>query len=203
MLWVPAAPTLWFISMMMLFYFITPWLRAQADNPLRFLICVLLLCCALYAYGELTHKLDYRLLRYGPMYACGLYIGRNAASMLKLPLWIPLTALPFTFLFGSKSFFYHSDSSIELMPSLLTASVAIFLMLMRIYQQSTTPRLISTMSYASYFMYLFHRPIFALMIRSWFPSHGALQIAYLVVCCLPVICITSYVGQLLYDKAVS
>ena len=202
MFWTPAAPTLWFITMMMLFYFITPWLKAQAMQPFHFTIAVLCFCSILYGYGQLTQTLDLRVLRYAPIYACGLFIGSNPPHRLQLPLWIPLIALPPTFILGSRSFFYHSDSSIDLTPCLLAASLIVFLFFMRTLQNSSTPRLIHILSYASYFMYLFHRPLFAVFVRSWFPAHGIKQLLYLGGCCLPIIVVISYAGQYLYDKTV-
>lgn len=202
MFWAPAAPTLWFITMMMIFYFVTPLLKAQTSRPVHFTIAVLCFCAILYGFGQLTQTLDLRILRYAPLYACGLFIGSNSSYRLQLPLWIPLIALPPTFLLGSRSFFYHSDSSVDLTPFLLAASLVIFLLLMRALQNSTTPRLIHILSYASYFMYLFHRPLFAMFVRSWFPAHGITQLLYLVGCCVPAIVVISYTGQYLYDRIV-
>ena len=64
------------------------------------------------------------------------------------------------------------------------------------------PPLVLAVSTPSFFMYLFHRPIFLLFTSHGFPSSAPLQLAVLLLLALPVIVAVSWKGQALYDSAV-
>jgi hypothetical protein len=61
-------------------------------------------------------------------------------------------------------------------------------------------RLIEIISYASYCMFLFHRPIWWGMARVWTPSYHYIQMAYMIILGIPLIILWSYYIQKAYDK---
>ena len=63
-----------------------------------------------------------------------------------------------------------------------------------------TQRIIIFLSTASYFMYLFHRPLYQIIARIYFPVTPVLQLLFLLFVCLPIIIITSFVLQKIYNN---
>lgn len=63
--------------------------------------------------------------------------------------------------------------------------------------------LVMLVSTASYFMYLLHRPIFWLITARPLPETATGQLAVLLLVCLPITVVVSWLGQKLYDRGVS
>ncbi|MDB5819320.1 MAG: hypothetical protein JWQ11_2960, partial [Rhizobacter sp.] len=57
------------------------------------------------------------------------------------------------------------------------------------------------LAYAGYAAYLFHRPIYMLLIGSYLPESPGLQIAYILFVCVPIIFVVATVIQRLFDRA--
>jgi peptidoglycan/LPS O-acetylase OafA/YrhL len=94
------------------------------------------------------------------------------------------------------------DSSLNAIPLAVFAPLLTFLITERWGRTLRLPPVLLVISTASFFMYLFHRPIFLLFTSPGFPSRPIPQLAVLLLLCLPVIVVVSWQGQALYDSLV-
>ena len=62
-------------------------------------------------------------------------------------------------------------------------------------------RLISNIAYATFCIYLFHRPIYEGLMLLYFPENPIFQIIYLVCLGLPVIVMIAWMIQKSYDRS--
>jgi peptidoglycan/LPS O-acetylase OafA/YrhL len=63
-------------------------------------------------------------------------------------------------------------------------------------------KIVFIISYSSFCMYLFHRPVYVLLTWLYYPDGDIPQLLYLYLICMPVIIIFSYYEQKLYDQII-
>lgn len=75
----PAPITLWFITMLMSFYIISPFIIVVCStmHPYKFILYFFLLIGCLLTYSYLTELLDLRLVRYFPSFVLGIFLATN------------------------------------------------------------------------------------------------------------------------------
>lgn len=201
----PAPPTLWFITMIMVFYLLAPFLMVAARSPRRFLVVTLAVYAACLGYGFGLHALDSRLLLFFPAFALGIYVQRRESlpallharrhglAALLLPAFV--IGLP-----GAQGF--------DILTSVLRAPLAALGgVLCVVYAERLAGRarnrLVPALSYASFGVYLFHRPVFETAKGLYWPQDGRLQAAYLVAVALPASFALAYAIQRMYDAALA
>lgn len=194
----PAPLTLWFISMLLLFYLVTPFLMYFSSNNIKFLAVSMLIELALITYEHQIGSLDIRILIYFPCFAAGLYISMNSIKMPNNNMKaIIIFALCFAVSFIETSWSEHF-SFILLAPMVLTG--ALFILKTRFpIKHTLSLKLITYLSFSSYAMYLFHRPIYDVMLQIYYPNLAFLQWLYLMSVCLPLIVWLSWHIQKTYD----
>lgn len=154
----PSVPTLWFFSMMVFLYIVTPLLSWSFSNNhqkhFQVMMTILILCIILASVYFL--EIDRRLAYYYPMYVIGLFVGSERLIKVVhsnfLYFSFPLIILlflgkinPFVAEIAGGSFF------------LLCGNLA--------FQQTNS--LCRVVSVASMIAYLFHRQFFSLIIRAF------------------------------------
>ena len=201
----PAPPTLWFITMLMLYYVISPFIiQAYKTIEIRYLmICYIFFIAILIYYPYFTKKLDIRIIMYFPSFAFGIFVAaKQKMETIKNSKGFYLSII-ITILV---SFFKtpHSQlNSIMKIPMILLCSYFIFTLSKKIVVTSThVYKKIIFLSYSSYCMYLFHRPIFISLKKIYFPNDYLYQIVYLVIFCLPCILFCSFTIQKLFDVVI-
>jgi peptidoglycan/LPS O-acetylase OafA/YrhL len=206
----PAPKTLWFICMLVLFYALVPACVLAIDRlrGLLWLAICVVFYGALTAYSYGTGWLDTRILLFLPAFLAGVTVARKDWSLLHglKSLWLlGLLALSVFFALvttlgdqrGVTADIVALDVPMVTIGACLLFSVAGGL---RVKQRAIV-RCISLLSYSTYCMYLFHRPIYKVMTGLWMPGSTAWQLVYLVCICLPIIIVASYVVQRGYDAA--
>lgn len=201
MFWGPPPMTLWYVTMIVVFYVLSPFLlRAKQHSFMMFAGISALIFLSLCTLQQMAGGSDIRMNLYFPCFALGIWIsGRNTT-------WRPqvMPALIILSVLGAwlgKLETHSLESSYFSIPLAAFGALAVFGLCMNI--KVTTPWAASALthlSFASYFMYLSHRPIFLNLHRWYQPSGGWGQIAYLVLICLPVIIAISWALQSLYDR---
>lgn len=154
----PAPQTLWFITMIMVFYISVPFLRALCHRPIV-LATVAALCWGSFATGwAATNRFDVRPLLYWPSFVLGLsfasrrvLLSRTVVAFLVLAVasgsWLS------TFSQGP------TDLSLWSVPLAWSAAPLIFLLLNK---RLPNVRGITAVALGSYFLYLIHKPVFIL-----------------------------------------
>ena len=198
MLLAPPPFTLWFVSMIVLFYLIAPLLIGLRGNEVAYIALCTVIVGAMALYQAETGRIDMRLVLYFPCFAAGIFLAAGSLPSSTLSL-IGLLLLAGLALVPTLA---HPSSSLEgdplAAPWALFGSIAIFLLVMRAGRNLKAPAILTQISEASFFMYLLHRPIYLWMQSVWFPTTASAQIPYLVFVCLPIIGIVAWLCQRAY-----
>lgn len=189
-----APQTIWFISMLILFYAITPFiLKCSIKQKINILVVAEILLVTL---DQIYDKFDSRITLLFPFYAIGLLITnwRRLTSKFQIVHFISCAIIfAFFVVFDWKfpNLFFKFVSA--------TAFVVIILELGKICLWSTiVTQLFKWISYASMVAYLFHRQFFGGI--QFFVGKYPVWLAYLII--LPIFLVGSYIVQFVYDSIV-
>lgn len=199
----PSPITLWFVPMIVFFYALSPLLYNYARKYWCFTTLVCCLCIVLVSYSHFTNLLDRRLILYLPIFAVGLFLGRNDRLIESIPIWLLVFSCPIGWFIGASANWETDLSNYFMSPFLTSVALLIFKFSMKFVREDVkfgTCDIVKSVSYASYFMYLFHRPIFTVMLKVLSPEPEMGKLLYLVGICLPVIIILSWFTQKCYDS---
>lgn len=198
-----APRTLWFIDMLVMFYAVAPVFLWARDKIWLCLLTLAGVLGAAYVYDQTTHLLDRRVMLFLPCFVTGIlfagrtpkltwWLGAVLAVLWGLSAW--LTALiPFEDL---------KDSLLQV-PLGVVSAIALFLLIYRLADALKPPAVITTISYASYFMYLFHRPLYTVLAPLLKGLDVPLRTAALVGLILPLLIVIAYLLQKGYDRLVA
>lgn len=193
----PSPPTLWFITMILVFYVMAVGVLWVGQTARSFLLC-LGLVSSLFALVVMSlPSADERVLIYLPVFMAGLIAGRVPQAfqwLLRLSwvLWVPALLLSI-----------EGPENVEstLVSSLLTlCSSCLILNFCLPNRPFFAAGWVAVVSHSSYFMYLLHRPILETAKEIYFPSEGYAQLIFLYAICLPLVFGSSRVAQRLYDE---
>lgn len=196
----PRPPTLWFVSMILIFYYLFPILSG------RKILAQILIAASILGIAFLADKyflqIDRRFFYYWPCFVAGIILGRFNLNRYLESLWILLTMF---IVFVGSSIIHLIDygafpqwlyrSAISLTGAFLVLSLAQLLSRLSILE-----RVGYVMSYLSMSAYLFHRQILDLIEKFvYWPDDGLFRVFYLVIFCLPIILLVGYMIQKVYD----
>ncbi len=198
MLLAPPPYTLWFVSMIVLFYLIAPLLIGLRGNKVAYIALCTVIVGAMILYQAETGRIDMRLILYFPCFAAGVFLAAGSLpsstlSLIGLQLLAALSLVP---TLARPSGRLEGDPWAA--PWALFGSIAVLVVVMRAGRNLKPPAILTQLSEASYFMYLLHRPLYLLMQSVWFPSTEKEQVAYLLFVCLPIIGIVAWFCQRAY-----
>lgn len=201
----PAPPTLWFVTMIMVFYLLAPLLTGLAGAGWRYLVASLGMGLLWLAYDGFVHAVDSRLLLFFPAFALGVYLQRVRvayAALARRRLYL-LLFLPAAFVLGMPG-----EGGFDVPNALLRAPlVALGALLLVIYAERVGARALNpailVLSYGSLGVYLFHRPVFELAMALHFPVQGSHQAVYLMAVAVPLTFLIAYLMQKAYDGGVA
>ena len=205
----PAPLTLWFITMLVIFYAISP-LLVQLINRFSFK-CLLFTYIVVMVFYILfrsffSNYFDIRLFMYLPSFTFGIFAATQQSKFINKREFLIVSSLLGIVIsyFGS---FVRADVSylfdvpiITLMPCLLS-----WLFTGIKFRSKIVNKLVSYISYSSYCMYLFHRVIYFLLFAFVYNVNlNHFNIDYLFIFSfIPLIVVLSYFTQMTYDKILS
>lgn len=197
----PPPPTLWFITMIVFFYVIAPALVRFGGNAPGLLLVCAALETVFTCLDLLGSPIDMRIAIYFPAFVAGMYFSRQQDA----PGAGAITAIALAFV-ASVAFSLHQpnfpERSYLSIPLAITGPILIHVFAGRWESRITWGRPVALLSYASYFMFLLHRPIYETLRDLYFPDSFAMQAAYLFVFCLPMVLAASWGLQKAYDLMV-
>lgn len=202
MFWKPAPPTLWFISMILIYYLISPLIIREIYNKRYNIVWIsyILLSIFFICMNYLFNNLDFRIIAYFPVFFLGMlysvdkYIFQNKVFII------------FCLLFGFVISFMFRDLDIQyqILFSTLMISICAYCIfyIFDIYQDKLFVNnvVVYRMSVSSYCVYLFHRPMYTFMKSWYFPEILIMQLCYILIFCLPLIIFISYYIQIFYNN---
>ena len=198
----PAPPTLWFIAMLLLFYIAAPFLIHLSTHVTRYVLACALLITAMLIGGAFLRSVDARLVIYCPAFVAGVLMARHKAWLSSMNIGVMALLLIASVVISTYNVAPVEHSFLSI-PLALVGSLLVLAIAARSGGRIGQHRSITFLSYASFFMYLFHRPVFAVLLNLYFPTSGAPQIMYLLAICLPCIVAVSWLAQKAYDRLLS
>jgi len=198
----PAPLTLWFITMLLLFYLVTPALMAQVNNLPAYLSLTGALFGATLVTKVLTNTVDLRLLLYFPCFCLGVFCVNHGLRNRLINLKIALPGLLTSLVLAWASFDRFDIETLNLLkriPLVTLGAYLIFYVAANNEQRFRENFFVSLLAYSSFAMYLFHRPILNGVRAVWFPETEWLQVLYLASIGLCLVVLVSWSLQKLYD----
>ncbi|MGB7564499.1 MAG: acyltransferase [Prochlorococcaceae cyanobacterium] len=205
--------TLWFVEVLMVFYLLAPFLLllqrstgAEASRLKGAALLVMLIGTSVLLSRWLPHW-DPRLFFYFPAFATGLISAtwpsttpmggplRKRISTLTCIIPACIAAVVVSFGHGDLN-----EQNLAIFPLALFGPWALFLLVNSFEKRLQLPGYLLQLSLSSYFLYLFHRPVYWAFTSLVSPSGAVLQLIYLLVVCLPAAITTAWLGQRLYDR---
>lgn len=194
----PAPATLWYVSMLLLFYVLAPALLALSRRVRPYGVMCAATVAAIGVANRCSHTIDMRLALYFPVFALGVLLARHEFLLSGTrPSYLALAAIASTAIPLVRA--PMIDRNIQLIPYALLGSWFVLAVAVRREGSPARCRGIASVSYASYFMYLFHRPLYSILCGVYCPADGIARVGYLVAVCVPVITAVSWVFQKAYD----
>lgn len=197
--WGPSPPTLWYICMISAFYIIAPILIHFREKWLTFFLSSAAIYCLFLAIWMLAGTLDTRMLVYFPSFAAGVFFAGQTEKFN--PLFIVLTgALTLAAaIIGWDTPTEIVETSIKSTPLAIFAALFITSMATRC-DAYLSGNWIAQLSYATLFMYLFHRVVYRPAMYL-FPSQDPnTRLLFALFVCFPIIVALSWIGQKIYDR---
>jgi peptidoglycan/LPS O-acetylase OafA/YrhL len=198
MVFPPAANTLWFIAMIIVFYLITPLLIKTSKNKMNyFLFCALLFFFAI-LLNHFFDILNDRIILFFPTFAVGILLASYKELINNLRLSVIsillIASIMVTFIDNVTEFFW--------IPLIVFGPLFCFFIIVRKEKSIERLKIVGHIGYASLFVYLSHRPIYEVSKKLYFPQSEILQIFYLAAVCLPLIIVISWVLQKWYNNII-
>lgn len=197
----PAPPTLWFITMLLFFYVLSPLLifNTKKGYVVRIWAIYIFLSTILLIVNYSVENLDVRVVIYFPAFFLGIITAMNGGEIIGKKLGLSLFFAGAVLSFGMNQNYLEYDRLLSIL-MISMASYFIFIFFKNNVNPSPKTHLtITVIAYSSYCMYLFHRPIYMSLTHVYFPNDGVLQILYLVLFCVPSILMISYYSQKYQD----
>lgn len=200
MYWEPAPLTLWFVSMLVLFYLMTPLLLALVTRAAVFGGVIIAIFIVTLLWEVTVGTVDLRVLMYLPSFCLGIFCanfglenqylsGRRALILLPVAAGLAFIPIPLDTL-----------DYLKVMPLITLCAYLVFYVCYANEEHFAPLKPIALLSYASFAMYLFHRPIYNLLRELYFPEQPAAQTLYLMTVGLLTVAITAWAAQKSYDR---
>lgn len=195
----PMIMTIWFLTILLLFYLITPLFISKVSLRKRLIISISLYVALLFeniAFGFF----DERLVRFFPLYILGLFV----SNQLELKL-LRLRNVLISFILLVSSIFIlgkYKSLSLLLKPINLILMISFVICFLYVCEIISKSKVISKFCYllalSSTFSYLFHRQYYS--IWNHYFTIFPIWLAYLVI--VPSLIVLSYFGQKIYTNAI-
>lgn len=195
----PPPVTLWFITMIVLFYAVTPALLAARRISGLFLPLAVVVTALLAAGHYVLPSVSPKLAMYFPAYCAGLWLAGRPQHWGRVA-GVATLAAPVGLLISLTVPTRAVESAVESMPWALSSSVALIGAAMAADRWLPRWQGILLVAQASYFLYLFHRPVYAVVLKLIQPDDPVERAACLIGLALPLAVVLGWIGQRAYDR---
>jgi peptidoglycan/LPS O-acetylase OafA/YrhL len=197
-----APRTLWFVDMLVMFYAIAPlflWARDKVWTCLGVLAAVLTVAAG---YDLFTHLLDLRLMLFLPCFVTGILFAHKTPKLTwRLAVVLAILWGASVWLTTYISFEGLRDSPLQI-PLGVVSAIILFLVAYAFLDGVKAPGIVGVVSYASFFMYLYHRPLYTVIKPLLAGLSVPVRTIVLICVALPVLIVLAYGLQRAYDLAI-
>jgi peptidoglycan/LPS O-acetylase OafA/YrhL len=199
-----SAPTLWFVSMICIFYmlYILIGFNYSFTKTIVETVGVLCLCVLISTRWD---YIDERMIIYLPLFVFGIITRKHNLfnSFMELNYFNGascLAAIACSFIYV-----YMQDSYLRMIVHVgfIFFSIVPVIEICAYIHKRTNATIYGAIAYTSFCMYLFHRIVFNILLRIYTPPSAAATIVYLLVIGAPLIYMLSLATQTLYDRAIA
>jgi len=197
---VPPPPfTLWFMTMIVLFYLAAPFLLALADRPARLIGTIAVIWMILFALDRFAFGIEDRLLIYLPAFAAGILIANHAAPQ-RLVLAVSALVAVIGYAVSLNATVQDADQSLWIALWATGSAVFTFVVLRGRLPRS---RIVEELSLGGFFLYLFHRPIYVVLLKVSGVQAPWTRELLLIGIGFPVAIVFGILAQRAYDRAIT
>lgn len=198
-IWGPSPPTLWYICMISVFYIIAPLLIYFRTKSHTFILSAFAVFFIFLAIWFFFGTLDTRMMIYFPSFVAGVYFAGRAEKFTTT--FIALTGILtiVSAIIGQNTPTEVVETSMNSMPLAIFAALFITSVAIRC-DAYLSGDWIAQLSYATLFMYLFHRVVYR-PVMYLFPSEDPnVRLLFALLVCFPIVVALSWIGQKIYDR---
>jgi peptidoglycan/LPS O-acetylase OafA/YrhL len=191
--------TLWFVSIICIFYISYP-IIAYRYSALKTVIIFILFCIFIVLINRIFGLFDKRLLKYYPIFILGIVSLKH--DLIERFFYNRIIVIWSILVFSISSYLYFRPLILNQMFSILIMASAIpsLLLIGKSFSTIMNKSVYIKIAYASFCMYLFHRVIFTLMTQIYCPNNNFYIVIYLTILGVPIIFATSFYLQKYYDQ---
>ena len=198
----PAPMTLWFITMIFIFYLISPLLISMRASWKKYVFTSTTILVGLIIYSYFLNILDLRIIMYFPAFSIGVLMAKKKELFFNTKLYYLWLIFGISWTISFINFDSKLILTILRIPMVMIGSLLSLRICMKLEKYISHSNIIEVLSYASFCMYMFHRPLFQIFKDIYFPGNYFNQVIYLMFICVPVIIIISWLLQRSYDKLI-
>lgn len=203
--------TLWFVGLIFSYYLLFPVVINSSDRLFRTVILLGFILSLLSLLHKYLGIVDERVIIYLPVFFIGIYCGRNGLMHVLRSKTVVMSA---TFILIPS--FYYNLILLQDKTAFPNDSLAVFFVHNLVIISAISPvwnlaqklslvlgenkRFILKISYYSYCMYLFHRIIFFVLLKIYYPQSVILTLLYLIIAGFTLTLALSSLIQTGYDK---
>ena len=200
--------TLWYIGLITIYYGLFVLIKRAEGNNLQLFITLLGFPLLLIILGVKESVGDIRLLQYYPVFLLGLFgdkifphIRQDYKKTAGLAiLFFSSVCLYALYIYQSRMVLLSTGGlGAFLLTSCITISFAWLVRLLSL-KGAGVSKYFKILSYSSYCIYLFHRPIWWALLKMDYPADPMMRLAYLGLIGIPVTILISYAIQKTYDR---
>lgn len=206
--------TLWYIGLIMSYYIVFILLKKFGTTTYQTILLIILIPCIALILKWKLGLIDKRFFIYFLIFIAGMY-GAKTLSIIRAHPLIGIVSLLCLILsiYLYEANIYPLIANNTRFPLLSAISMETFILLniimisfiVAFYGISVNitipaPKIIETVSYASFCIYLFHRPFWWAMLKIFHPEDELMRGLYLAVIGIPLLIATSYGMQKFYDN---
>ena len=191
--------TLWFVSIICVFYIIYPIIVYKYSVPKTVIISISL-CSVFILLKEQFGLLDENLILFFPLFILGIVSSKHKLIDRFIPNKNFVICSVLVFIISSFLYFEAPEFNQVFLILLMMSAVPFLILIGKLVSPIVNKRVYVNIAYASFCMYLFHRVIFYLITHIYSPSNNIYMVIYLTLIAVPIIYVTSFYLQKYYDR---
>jgi len=193
-------PTLWYVSIICVYYLLFPLLSYQYRWYRIFVVFTLFMFISV-LLNKYIGIIDIRLILYFPLFVSGIFLSKfhDPINVLTNKVLVIVSAIIF-YISSAKLFEFH-DTNYEYIFILLVmlTSIPLLFFISGKFTIIFDNMVVKKIAFSSYCMYLFHRLIFYTVVLVYKPDTDFWTLVYLYAIAIPLIFIFSFGVQRGYD----
>ena len=196
----PMTNTLWFVEMIILFYLLYPLIWSKEADKILFKASLIYLLA--FVFDGTIINIDIRFFYYLPCFVMGMILPQSFFCKLKKSSYLFITELSLFVVITLTLTKLHRQETQEFILLTLIAMLGaqIIVFISSTIQVKFLNSVWGGISYISMVAYMFHRQIIFIIYHIYWPKDGYGRLLFILLVCLPIIGVLSYVIQRIYDS---